>query len=207
MHELSARILSARRKRPFGTSPLFEPYRPVTEPDLVKLERELGCELPTGLRAWLLAAGYGDINERLSFRKEWFSSIDLGELEGHVIFARDDLGNFYSFAPSGEAVHYICRSAPEFALMATDFSAFLHEPEQRSFELEPWAGSQCFHLPLGRLTPPLGPTRDALSALQISMSRQAEFLATVRGANRGDIRLCPPARTPRQARRSAPSHF
>jgi hypothetical protein len=139
MHELSTRILSARRKRLFRSTPLFEPHHSASESDLAQLEHELGCHLPASLRTWLLAAGFGDINDHLSFRREWFSSIDRGELEGHVIFAQDDLGNFYSFSPTDGAVHYISRSAPEFALMATNFSTFLQELESRQFELQAWA--------------------------------------------------------------------
>jgi hypothetical protein len=139
MHELSARILSAQRKRLFRSTPLFKPHQSASESDLAKLERELGCQLPASLRTWLLTAGYGDINNHLSFRGEWFSLIDRGELKGHVIFAQDDLGNFYSFSPSEGAVHYISRSAPEFALMATDFSKFLQKLESQQFEVQAWA--------------------------------------------------------------------
>jgi hypothetical protein len=139
VQELCARILSGQRQQQFRSSMLFEPYQAVTESDLVRLEHDLGHGLPSDLRTWLLAAGYGDINNHLSFRREWFSVIDRGVLEGHVIFAQDDLGNFYSFAPSEDTVHYICRSAPEFAPMAGNFGAFLLEFEQRSFELESWA--------------------------------------------------------------------
>ena len=64
------------------------------------------------LRNWLLMAGYGDISDVLSFRKEWFRVTDRGALNGRIGFAQDDLGNFYSFFPIDGAIHFICRSAP-----------------------------------------------------------------------------------------------
>jgi len=141
MDALASRILSARRKRLFGSAPLFEPYKRVTEAELTDLERQLHCSLPEGLRAFLLTAGYGDINEVFSLRKEWFNVIDHGELTGHVIFAQDDLGNFYAFSPIDGGIHFICRSSPEYAFMAEGFNTFLQEFEQRAFQLEAWTDS------------------------------------------------------------------
>jgi hypothetical protein len=134
MEPLFARILDARRKVFLGTKPMFEPHTPAT--DILDVEAKVGTSLPEGLSAWLSAAGYGDINEVLSFRSEWFSVIERGELTGHVIFAQDILGNFYSFSPVNGAIHFICRSAPEYAFLAKHFGAFLEELERRDFQLE-----------------------------------------------------------------------
>ena len=139
MEPLFARILHARRKRLFGSKPIFESYAPAT--DIANVEARIGMSLPKTLRAWLEAAGYGDINGVLSFRSEWFSLIDRGELKGHVMFAQDILGNFYAFAPADGTVHFICRSAPEYAVLAKHFGAFLEELEQRDFQLEGWTDS------------------------------------------------------------------
>jgi len=139
MEPLFSRILNARRKRFFGSKPIFEPYKPATDIDGVEVK--VGATLPASLRAWLVAAGYGDICEVLSFRSEWFNSIDRGELQGHVMFAQDEVGNFYSFSPIDGAIHFICRSAPEFAMMATDFGSFLEEFERRNFQLQAWTDS------------------------------------------------------------------
>jgi hypothetical protein len=139
MEPLFSRVLSARRKRLFGSKPLFQPYKPAT--DIESVEARVGALLPASLRAWLVAAGYGDIDEALSFRSEWFDSIDRGELQGHVMFAQDDLGNFYSFSPNDGTIHFICRSAPEFAVLATNFAAFLAELEHRDFRLKEWTDS------------------------------------------------------------------
>ncbi len=136
MEPLFSRVLSARRKRLFGSKPIFEAYKPAT--DLAEVETQLRTALPPGLRAWLAAAGYGDINEVLSFRKEWFHVIDRGELKGHAMFAQDILGNHYSFAPSDGAIHFVSRSAPEYAFLAKDFESFLGELERRDFQLQEW---------------------------------------------------------------------
>jgi hypothetical protein len=136
MEPLFARILNARRKRFFGSKPLFEPHEAAT--DIATVEAKVGASLPEALKTWLAAAGYGDINEVLSFRSEWFNVIDRGELKGHVIFAQDLLGNFYSFAPADGSIHFICRSAPEYAFLAKHFAEFLEKLERRNFQLEEW---------------------------------------------------------------------
>jgi hypothetical protein len=139
MESLISRILSARRKRFFGSKPVFDPYEPAT--DIANVEARIGMSLPEALEAWLAAAGYGDLDDVLSFRSEWFNVIDRGELEGHVIFAQDILGNFYSFAPAGGAIHFVCGSASEYAFLSKDFAAFLEELEQHDFQLEAWTDS------------------------------------------------------------------
>jgi len=139
MEPLFARILNARRKRFLGSKPLFEPYKPAT--DIADVEAKIGTSLPEALAAWLAAAGYGDINDVLSFRSDWFNVIDRGELKGHVMFAQDILGNFYSFSPADGTIHFVCRSAPEYAFLAKHFGAFPEQLEQRNFQLEEWTDS------------------------------------------------------------------
>jgi hypothetical protein len=138
MAPLVARISSAKRKRLFGSKAIFEPYKPASASELRQIEEQLACALPEDLRTWLLEAGYGDFNEVFALRKEWFRVIDRGPLKGHVIFAQDILGNFYSFSPADGRVHFICRSAPEYALMARDFRSLLEELERRDFNLQEW---------------------------------------------------------------------
>ena len=138
MSPLVARITSARRKRLFGSKPIFEPHEPATAADLAEIERRLDRSLPAGLRSWLLEAGYGDFNEEFALRKEWFRLVDRGQLEGGLFFAEDILGNFYCFSPKDEGVYFIARKAPEYAVMAKDFTSFLEELERRAFELGKW---------------------------------------------------------------------
>ena len=141
MQAIVARLLSAKRKAWLRSKPMFEPYANVSEAELDQLQHKLGCHLPESLRAWLLELGYGDINDELSFRSEWFSVIDRGELQGHVFFAQDDLGNFYSVGPADGRVHFVCRSAPEYALMAHGFQVFMEELERLDYQVVQWAES------------------------------------------------------------------
>lgn len=82
-------LLSASRK-----SPVFKPHRKISADDLDILHRNIGIPIPDDLREWLLAVGYGDISEEISFREEWFAAIESGQLKGGAIFAQDIFGEF-----------------------------------------------------------------------------------------------------------------
>ncbi len=138
MEDIANRVLSSKRKRLFGYKPLFEPYQAVSEHEISELERELHVRIPEALRSWLLLAGYGDIAEDLSFRAEWFKPVEFGALKGNVLFAQDTLGNFYSFAPTNGHIYFFSRSAPEYALLAPNFRAFMEELERRGFQVLEW---------------------------------------------------------------------
>ena len=141
MDALVERFLAATRKKFFCRRPVFEKYREATEDDLGEIEQRVGAMLPSCLRLWLLLAGFGDLNEELSFRAEWFNAIDRGRLKGYVIFAQDDGGHFYAFSPVSGAIFFIRRSAPEYALIAGDFVAFMDAFETHGFELQKWTDS------------------------------------------------------------------
>ncbi|MEK8035049.1 SMI1/KNR4 family protein [Ideonella sp. DXS29W] len=112
----------------------------MSEADIELVERHIETELPQDLKAWLLAVGYGDLDEALSFRSEWFKKVEQGELKGAVVFAQDELGNFYGFLASG-AIVFFSRSAPEYAVLASGFASFMAELEARDFKVVQWAGS------------------------------------------------------------------
>ena len=141
MRALAERLLTRTRKKWFRTRQLFESYAPVSAADLERVEQEVGSNLPADLRDWLLAVGYGDIDESLSFRYEWFRSFEQGHLKGAVFFAQDDLGNFYAYLPSDESIIFFYRSAPEYAVLAPSFRSFMEELEGRDFELGEWVDS------------------------------------------------------------------
>ncbi|MFD2424764.1 hypothetical protein ACFSUI_12410 [Ralstonia solanacearum] len=88
--------------------------------ELRSLETKIGIPVPTYLCDWLLTVGYGDIDEELSFREEWFAPIEKGQLKGGARFAQDILGNFYAFDSSGR-IYFLSRSEPVFAAMSKDF--------------------------------------------------------------------------------------
>ena len=59
-------------------------------------------------------------------------------MQGHIIFAQDGLGNFYTFNPKDGATHYICRSAPEVGFVAGSFTEFVEELERRDYRIYDW---------------------------------------------------------------------
>ena len=141
MEAFVERLLTASRKTLFRTKAIFEPYRAVEESDIAAIERIVAVSLPSSMRQWLLRAGFGDLNGELSFRAEWFSVIDRGQLQGHVIFAQDQSGNFYAFSPSSGIIHFIDRSASEYAEIAGNFDEFMEGFESHGFELQDWPNS------------------------------------------------------------------
>ena len=130
-------VLAASRKGVFRSRPVFKPHRKTLPSELLALEQKLGIPLPAELRDWLLAAGYGDIDEVLSFREDWFNALSSGPLEGGVVFAQDDLGNFYAFDARGR-IYFLDRSEPVFGMLASDFSSFLKELIDRDYKLGDW---------------------------------------------------------------------
>jgi len=134
-------ILKARRKKLFGSRPVFERYEPEVDADLDSLEEKFKISFPDDLRQWLEIAGFGDLDRQLAIRSHWLNVIDRGELLGHVVFAQDDLGNFYTFDQESGRIHYLCRSAPEYGLMSGNFTEFLNELMRRDFKIVDWADS------------------------------------------------------------------
>jgi len=141
MQALTERILTSTRKMWLRTKPLFEPFKAVGAAEIQHIEQKVGAPLPEDLKAWLLRVGYGDVDETLSFRYDWFHPIEEGQLKGAVIFAQDDLGNFYTYMPKVGSIHYFARSSPEYATVAQSFSAFMEELEHRDFKLSEWMDS------------------------------------------------------------------
>ena len=134
---LAKAVLSASRKGFLRKKPIFELHAMTSSGELNEMEGEIGIPLPNDLRDWLLALGYGDIDEELSFRREWFASIDSGQLKGGARFAQDILGNFYAFDANGH-VFYVCRSEPVFAAISKGFLEFIDELVRRDYKLVGW---------------------------------------------------------------------
>jgi hypothetical protein len=141
MRDIADRVLSRCRKRWVRSKRLFEHLKPVSVTDLVRIEEKVNVALPEDLKAWLLAVGYGDIDEDLSFRSEWFKQVEQGELKGAVLFAQDSLGNFYAYMPKDGRIIFFSREAPEYAILALGFRAFMEELEHRDFKVLEWVDS------------------------------------------------------------------
>lgn len=131
-------ILDAKRKHFLHSKPIFHFFAPAPEMDLFMTARKLNCKLSVGLSQWLRIAGYGDINETLIFRSDYFASIAEGALAGCVTFARDELGNSYAFSPKDEGIYYIDQHGDAYARMADNFIFFLQELIQRDYNLAQW---------------------------------------------------------------------
>ena len=141
VRDIADRLLERRRKGWFRSKPLFESYAQASGPELAKVEGKLGVPLSSSLAAWLAAVGFGDIDEDLSFRAEWFSVVEQGELKGAVLFAQDTLGNFYGYHPSNERIVFFSRSEPGYAVLAQNLREFLEELERRDWRIMGWVES------------------------------------------------------------------
>lgn len=138
MDALVKTVLSANRKGIFRTKPVFKPHASVSPEDLLGLESSIGLVIPGDLRAWMLAVGYGDLDDELSFRKEWFVLLDRGQLKGGATFALDVLGNYYAFDSLHGGIYYLARFETVFAPLAASFSEFMHGLVSRDYKLVDW---------------------------------------------------------------------
>ena len=138
MDKIAKTILSAKRRRFLSSRPVFERSAPVSEAELFRLAKGLNFKFALGLSKWLLLAGYGDIDQNLSFREEWFSVING---DGHVAFAQDIAGNRYAFNPKDGSIYYICSPEMVAVQVSDDFSSFLQELIRRDYQLQEWMGS------------------------------------------------------------------
>lgn len=137
---LAKTVLSARRKGLLRRQPVFKPYAATSPGELNKIEKEVGTPLPNDLRDWLLAVGYGDVGDELSFRRDWLAGIETGQLKGCARFAQDILGNFYAFDSNGR-IFYVCRSEAVFAALSKGFREFIDELARRDYKLVDWVNS------------------------------------------------------------------
>lgn len=138
MDEIAKTILSAKRKKFLRSRPVFECYTPVSEAELFHLATGLNFKFSLGLSKWLRLAGFGDIDETLSFRKEWFSVINGTPQDGYVSFAQDISGNHYAFNPADGSIHCISNPEKLATRIADDFPSFLQELIQRDYQLTAW---------------------------------------------------------------------
>jgi hypothetical protein len=135
--EIARTVQSATRKKFFRQKPVFTPYKAVSLNELEAIERRIGIAMPSDLRRWLQALGYGDVDEELSFRQEWFFAMERGELKGGALFAQDPQGNFFGFDIHGR-IYFFSRSAPFFSMISESFSGFIEELVRRDYKVRDW---------------------------------------------------------------------
>lgn len=141
VRDIADRLLERQRKGLLRSRPLFQLYANASGPEIAKVEGKVGATLPPSLAAWLAAVGFGDIDEDLSFRAEWFSVVEQGELKGAVLFAQDTLGNFYGYHSVDERIVFFSRTEPGYAVLAQSFREFLEELERRDWKVMDWVES------------------------------------------------------------------
>lgn len=130
-------VQSASWKGFLRQRPVFNAYGTVSPDQLDVVERKIGVAMPIDLRRWLLTLGYGDIDEELSFREEWFSAMESGQLKGGALFAQDALGNFYGFDPC-DRIYFFSRSQTVFSAVSESFPEFIEKLLRRDYDLTGW---------------------------------------------------------------------
>jgi hypothetical protein len=139
MKKLIDTVLADKRKRFLIKKPIYQTSSRVSEMDLFRIAKKLDCKLSVGLSKWLLSAGYGDIENTLSFREDWFCLLENGPLQGMVAFAQDNQENTYAYDPKDDAIYFVGNDG--FARMADDFREFLQELVKRKYNLAAWRDS------------------------------------------------------------------
>lgn len=134
-------VLSAKRKRFLRNQPIYQTSARASEMGLYKVAKKLQCKLTLGLSKWLLEAGYGDIENNLSFREDWFCLLNRSPLPSLVAFAHDDQDNLYAYDPKKDTIYFIAADNSGYARLADDFCTFLNELIKRDYDLPTWRDS------------------------------------------------------------------
>ena len=132
----------ATRRAWLGRKPVWRHHAATSIEELRSVGQRLQLAIPEDLVQFLLELGFGDINAELSFRKEWLTKVQSGPLVGHMIFAQDDRGNFYTADPESGAIYFLSRSEFSYCRLASHFGHFLEQAAARSFNVVEWAESQ-----------------------------------------------------------------
>jgi hypothetical protein len=140
MKKLIDTILTGKRRRFLRSRPIYETTSRVTEMELLQIAQKLDCKMALGLSKWLLSAGYGNLEQSLSFHRDWFCLLDNGPLQGNVAFAHDDMNNIYAYDPRDSAIYFVNING-DYARLADDFTAFMQELVRRDYNLAEWRNS------------------------------------------------------------------
>lgn len=134
-------VLSAKRKRFLSRKPIYQTSARASEMGLFRIARQLDCKLTLGLSKWLLEAGYGDIENSLSFREDWFCLVSHPPLPSLVAFAHDDADNIYAYDPKDDTIYFIAADNGGYARLSDDFQKFLEELIRRDYKVAEWRDS------------------------------------------------------------------
>jgi hypothetical protein len=132
----------ATRPSWLGRRPVWRPHASTSLEELRQVGLRLQIAIPQDLVQLLLELGFGDIHEELSFRKEWLTKVQTGPLVGHLIFAQDERGSFYTADPESGAIHFLSRSEFGYCRLASHFTHFLEQAAAHEFKVMAWAEAQ-----------------------------------------------------------------
>ncbi len=132
----------ATRRTWRGARPVWQRHESTSVEELSQISLGLQLAIPEDLVQFLMELGFGDINEELSFRKEWLTTVQTGPLVGQLIFAQDDRGNFYTADPESGAIHFLSRSEFKYCRLASHFNQFLEQAAAQEFKVVEWAEAQ-----------------------------------------------------------------
>jgi len=135
MKLITDRVLGATVKKLFRTKPIYKTEGPETEEAIASLESNLLCSIPVDLKYWYTNAGFGELNEQLSIYPSWTKALSRETTNGHIAFAQDELGNFYSFLDGRDEIYFLSRRTPEYGVIAESFEDFLRKIESKGFDV------------------------------------------------------------------------
>jgi len=138
MEEIAKIILSAKRRRFLFNRPVYKLHQSTSEAELFRMATSFNFKFTLGLSKWLRLAGYGDIDDALIFREEYFSKIDGGPLGSLVSFARDSAGNLFAFSEIDGIIYFIHQADLTKIRLSDSFASFFQEFIRRDFQLTDW---------------------------------------------------------------------
>jgi hypothetical protein len=143
MDEIVKIILSGKRRRFLLNHPIYKLHQSTSEARLFRLATELNFKFTLELSKWLRLAGYGNIDEALIFREEYFSKIDGGPLGFLVTFARDPAGNHFAFSLTDGTIYLVRQPDLLKTRLSDSFTSFLQELIRRDYQLNDWISDIC----------------------------------------------------------------
>lgn len=135
-------VLKSTKRKLFFEKRVFKPYEGCSIDLIREIEERIGFSIPADLAEWLLEMGFGDINEELCFRKNWFVPVLSGRLKGAAFFAQDLNGGFYAICPLGR-VYYFTGFDLMYAFVANGFSEFMGILVEGGFEVLKFSDGLC----------------------------------------------------------------
>ena len=132
IHTIITTIKSAKKSMgAFGQRQLLEEGKPLTEPDLKRVEQQYNFQFPDNIRIYLLALGSGNLNDFYIPNTNMIHPLgdNCGEIEGFIAFSSDAAGNYFAFDPSQktDAIFYSCYEPESYGQCANSLEELLEK--------------------------------------------------------------------------------